>query len=32
MIKKGTKFNQKNLVAIDYSIVNPTNWTADERN
>ena len=29
IIKKGTKFNQKNLVAIDYSIVNPTNWTAD---
>jgi DNA-directed RNA polymerase subunit beta len=29
IIKKGTKFNQKNLVAIDYSIVNPTNWTGD---
>ncbi len=29
IIKKGTKFAQKSLVAIDYSIVNPTNWTAD---
>ncbi|MCE2681674.1 MAG: DNA-directed RNA polymerase subunit beta [Cryomorphaceae bacterium] len=29
VIKKGTKFNQKNLVSIDYTIVNPTNWTAD---
>ena len=29
IIKKGTKFNQKNLLAIDYSIVNPMNWTAD---
>jgi DNA-directed RNA polymerase subunit beta len=29
IIKKATKFNQKNLLAIDYSIVNPTNWTAD---
>jgi DNA-directed RNA polymerase subunit beta len=29
IIKKGTKFVQKNLVAIDYSIVNPTNWTAE---
>ena len=29
IIKKGTKFNQKNLVSIDYSIVNPTNWTSD---
>jgi DNA-directed RNA polymerase subunit beta len=29
IIKKGTKFNQKNLFAIDYSIVNPTVWTAD---
>ncbi|MFN6014504.1 MAG: DNA-directed RNA polymerase subunit beta, partial [Flavobacteriales bacterium] len=29
IIKKGTKFNQKNLFAIDYSIVNPTNWTSD---
>ena len=29
IIKKGTKFSAKNLIAIDYSIVNPTNWTAD---
>jgi DNA-directed RNA polymerase subunit beta len=29
IIKKATKFNQKNLFAIDYSIVNPTNWTSD---
>lgn len=29
IIKKGTKFAQKSLVAIDYSIVNPTNWTSD---
>jgi DNA-directed RNA polymerase subunit beta len=29
IIKKGTKFSQKNLFAIDYTIVNPTNWTAD---
>jgi DNA-directed RNA polymerase subunit beta len=29
VIKKGTKFNQKNLVSIDYTIVNPTNWTSD---
>ncbi len=29
IIKKGTKFTQKNLVGIDYSIINPTNWTSD---
>jgi DNA-directed RNA polymerase subunit beta len=29
IIKKGTKFTQKNLFAIDYTIINPTNWTAD---
>ena len=29
IIKKGTKFIQKNLLSIDYSIVNPTNWTAE---
>ena len=29
IIKKGTKFNQKNLLAIDYTIVNPLNWTGD---
>ena len=31
IVKKGTKFIQKNLFAIDYSIVNPTNWTADAK-
>jgi DNA-directed RNA polymerase subunit beta len=29
IIKKGTKFNQKNLISIDYTIVNPLNWTAE---
>jgi DNA-directed RNA polymerase subunit beta len=29
IIKKGTKFTQKNVVSIDYTIINPTNWTAD---
>jgi len=29
LIKKGTKFNNKALSALDYSIVNPLNWTAD---
>ncbi len=29
IIKKGSKFSQKNLMIIDYSIVNPANWTAD---
>ncbi|ASS47504.1 MAG: DNA-directed RNA polymerase subunit beta [Candidatus Fluviicola riflensis] len=30
IIKKGTKFAQKNLIAIDYTIVNPTAWTSDQ--
>ena len=30
IIKKGTKFNQKNLLSIDYTIVNPLNWTAEQ--
>ena len=30
IIKKGTKFTQKNLFAIDYTIVNPTTWTGDD--
>jgi DNA-directed RNA polymerase subunit beta len=30
IIKKGTKFAHKNLLAIDYTIANPMNWTADE--
>jgi len=29
VIKKGVKFSEKNLMAIDYTIVNPTNWTSD---
>ncbi len=29
IIKKGTKFTNKNIFAIDFTIVNPTNWTAD---
>ena len=29
IIKKGTKFTQKNIFAIDFTIVNPTNWTTD---
>ena len=29
LIKKGTKFANKSLLALDYSIVNPLNWTAD---
>ena len=29
IIKKGTKFSLRNLAAIDFSIVNPTNWTDD---
>ena len=29
IIKKGSKFSQKALIAIDYSIVNPTNWTSE---
>lgn len=31
IIKKGTKFTQKNLLAIDYSIVNPTGWAAEAK-
>ena len=30
IIKKGTKFNQKNLLSIDYTIVNPLNWTSEQ--
>ncbi|MEN9972348.1 MAG: DNA-directed polymerase subunit beta [Bacteroidota bacterium] len=29
LIKKGTKFTNKALMALDYSIVNPLNWTSD---
>jgi DNA-directed RNA polymerase subunit beta len=31
IIKKGTKFTQKNLFAIDYSIVNPSSWTSEAK-
>lgn len=31
MLKKGLKFTKKNLNSIDYTIVNPTNWTADKK-
>jgi DNA-directed RNA polymerase subunit beta len=31
IIKKGSKFSEKNLFAIDYTIINPTKWTADAR-
>jgi len=31
VIKKGVKFTNKNLFAIDYSIVNPGKWTSDEK-
>jgi len=30
LIKKGVKFTQKALAAIDYSIVNPSGWTTDD--
>ncbi|TNE77449.1 MAG: DNA-directed RNA polymerase subunit beta [Bacteroidetes bacterium] len=31
IIKKGTKFSSKNLGAIDYSIINPTEWTGNAK-
>ena len=31
IIKKGTKFSAKNLGAIDYTIINPTEWTGDAK-
>jgi DNA-directed RNA polymerase subunit beta len=30
IVKKGTKFTEKNLSIVDYSIVNPSHWTTDE--
>jgi DNA-directed RNA polymerase subunit beta len=30
IVKKGTKFSEKNLSIVDYSIVNPSHWTTDE--
>ncbi|MGB1102531.1 MAG: DNA-directed RNA polymerase subunit beta [Crocinitomicaceae bacterium] len=29
VLKKGVKFTQKNLSTVDFSIVNPYDWTAD---
>ena len=29
LVKKATKFSNKALIALDYSIVNPLNWTSD---
>jgi len=31
LIKKGTKFTAKAIFALDFTIVNPLNWTADEK-
>jgi len=31
LIKKGTKFNNKALFLLDYTIVNPLNWTSNEK-
>ncbi|HRE97540.1 MAG TPA: DNA-directed RNA polymerase subunit beta, partial [Flavobacteriales bacterium] len=31
IIKKGVKFSSKALFAIDYSTINPTNWTSVEK-
>ncbi|MFA5574782.1 MAG: DNA-directed RNA polymerase subunit beta [Brumimicrobium sp.] len=31
IIKKGSKFSEKALNAIDYSIVNPAEWTTDKK-
>jgi DNA-directed RNA polymerase subunit beta len=31
LIKKGTKFSVKSLTSLDYSIVNPLNWTSDDK-
>ncbi len=30
LIKKGVKFTQKALMAIDFSLVNPSGWTTDD--
>ena len=29
LVKKGTKFSNKALISLDYSIVNPLNWTSN---
>ncbi|MFM7664689.1 MAG: DNA-directed RNA polymerase subunit beta [Bacteroidota bacterium] len=31
LVKKGTKFTAKAILALDFTIVNPLNWTADEK-
>jgi DNA-directed RNA polymerase subunit beta len=31
LIKKGTKFSSKAIAALDFSIINPLNWTSDEK-
>ena len=31
LIKKGTKFSNKGLMSLDYSIINPLNWTANDK-
>ncbi len=31
IIKKGVKFTEKNLVAIDYSTIDPKGWTKDKK-
>jgi DNA-directed RNA polymerase subunit beta len=30
IIKKGVKFTSKNLLGIDYTVINPNDWTEDE--
>ena len=30
LIKKGIKFSPKNLISIDFSTVNPSNWTTED--
>jgi len=31
LIKKGTKFTSKSIMSLDFTIINPLNWTADEK-
>jgi DNA-directed RNA polymerase subunit beta len=31
LIKKGTKFSSKGLLSLDFSIINPLNWTANDK-
>lgn len=31
LIKKGTKFTHKAIASLDFSIINPLNWTSDEK-